>query len=66
MFAATYPRLLQVSENAQPWLVLMEVLAPDMPNATLPTFDKDQDVMLFFKYYCPRTRKVILTYLYTC
>ena len=24
----------------------------------MPTFDKDQDVMLFFKFYCPRTRKI--------
>jgi len=49
--------MLDVSENANPWSIFMELLAPDIPRP-LPTFDKDQDVMLFFKYYCPRTKKI--------
>lgn len=48
----------EVSENSAAWQVLLEVLPPDIPTATLPPFDKDKDVMLFFKYYCPRTRKI--------
>jgi hypothetical protein len=50
--------VLQVCDNQQPWLVMLEILPPDIPTLTLPPFDKDHDVMLFFKFYCPRTRKV--------
>ena len=47
-----------MSDNTQPWFIFLEVLPPDLPSVSLPTFDKDQDVVLFFKYYCPRTKKV--------
>jgi len=48
----------EVAENCNPWTVFLELLTPEV-EATRPhpTFDKDQDVMLFFKYYCPRTGK---------
>ena len=49
--------MLDVSENANPWTIFLELLPPDIARP-LPTFDKDQDVMLFFKYYCPRTKKI--------
>jgi len=48
----------EVSENCNPWTIFLELLTPEVEaNKPLPTFDKDQDVMLFFKYYCPRTQK---------
>ena len=51
--------MVEVAENYNPWTIFLELLQPDNdPNAPLPTFDKDQDVMLFFKYYCPRTSRV--------
>lgn len=49
----------EVAENVNPWTVFLELHNPDTdPSRPLPTFDKDQDVMLFFKYYCPRTGKI--------
>jgi len=48
----------EVAENLNPWTIFLELLTPETDTDTLPTFDKDQDVMLFFKYYCPRTSKV--------
>jgi len=52
----------EVAENCNPWTIFLELVTPETDDmkrpATLPTFDKDQDVMLFFKYYCPRTAKV--------
>ena len=49
----------EVAENCNPWTVFLELLTPEVEaTRPLPTFDKDQDVMLFFKYYCPRTGKI--------
>lgn len=51
--------MVDVAENCSPWTIFLELLKPDTDvNTTLATFDKDQDVMLFFKYYCPRTGRV--------
>ncbi|XP_023345461.1 ubiquitin carboxyl-terminal hydrolase 7 isoform X1 [Eurytemora carolleeae] len=49
----------EVSDNLQPWFVFLEMCPADLPSISLPIFDKDQDVVLFFKYYCPRTKKVL-------
>jgi len=56
----------EVSENLNPWTVFLELLTPEEEvTRPLPTFDKDQDVMLFFKYYCPRAQKVFyMSHLY--
>lgn len=49
----------EVAENSNPWTVFLELLNPEVEaTRPLPTFDKDQDVMLFFKFYCPRTGKI--------
>lgn len=50
--------LIEVSENVCPWSVFLELAPPDSPNASLPPFDKDQDVMLFFKFYDPAKEKI--------
>lgn len=40
----------EVAEGANPWTVFLELLDPEVEaSRPLPTFDKDQDVMLFFK-----------------
>ena len=51
--------MVDVAENYNPWTIFLELTQPDMDLSTpLATFDKDQDVMLFFKYYCPRTGRI--------
>jgi ubiquitin carboxyl-terminal hydrolase 7 len=47
-----------VSENQNPWNVFVEVVAPDSGLQTLPPFDKDTDVLLFFKFYDPKTKRI--------
>jgi len=47
-----------VADNQMPWLIYLEMMTPEQPAAQLPPFDKDKDVMLFFKYYEPSTKKM--------
>lgn len=49
--------IFEVAESVNPWTVFLEICKPETPG-TLPTFDKDQDVMLFFKYYEPAKEKI--------
>ncbi|KAF7994192.1 hypothetical protein HCN44_011461 [Aphidius gifuensis] len=46
------------SENANPWNVFVELVPPDSGLTTLPPFDKDTDVLLFFKLYDPKNKKI--------
>ncbi|XP_063230650.1 ubiquitin carboxyl-terminal hydrolase 7 isoform X2 [Bacillus rossius redtenbacheri] len=48
----------ELAENANPWNVFLEVVPPDSGLQTLPAFDKDSDVLLFFKLYDPKTRRI--------
>jgi len=48
----------EVTDNSTPWMIFLEMLSPEVPASSLPPFDKDQDVMLFFKYYCPVAKKI--------
>jgi len=41
-----------------PWTVFVETMSPEKPLEMLPSFDKDADVLLFFKRYDPRTKTV--------
>ncbi|XP_061713292.1 ubiquitin carboxyl-terminal hydrolase 7-like isoform X2 [Cydia pomonella] len=47
-----------VSENTNPWNIFLEMLPPDSGLSTLPTFDKDNDVVLFFKFYDPKQKRI--------
>jgi len=51
-----------VAENQGNWPVFVEQLAPHVAmrdhSLELPHFDKVSDVMLFFKYYDPRDKKI--------
>ncbi|MCL4123129.1 UNVERIFIED_CONTAM: hypothetical protein GTU68_036606 [Idotea baltica] len=48
----------QISDNGNPWTLYMETVPPDSELKALPTFDKDSDVLLFFKYYDPRHKRL--------
>jgi len=48
----------EVAENQAQWIIYLEMMTPEQPGPSLPTFDKDKDVMLFFKYYDPVMKKL--------
>merc|ERR1719203_1972090 len=48
--------IFEVAESFNPWTVFLEI--SKRKNLALPTFDKDRDAMLFFKYYEPEKEKV--------
>ncbi len=50
--------IVDVADNVSPWTVFMEMSNPETPDVGLPNFDKDSDVMLFFKYYDPSKEKI--------
>ncbi|BET01842.1 ubiquitin carboxyl-terminal hydrolase [Nesidiocoris tenuis] len=47
-----------ISEGSNPWTIFLEVLPTDSGISALPHFDKDNDVLLFFKLYDPKTKKI--------
>ncbi|XP_063897034.1 ubiquitin carboxyl-terminal hydrolase 7 isoform X4 [Helicoverpa armigera] len=47
-----------VSENMNPWNIFLEMLPPDSGFSALPTFDKENDVVLFFKFYDPKQKRI--------
>ena len=50
--------LQDVAETQNPWHVFVELVPPDSGLHALPSFDKDSDVLLFFKLYCPKTKRI--------
>jgi len=48
--------LTDLSENKNYWPLFMEILSTESGLRALPAFDKDLDVLLFFKYYNPRNK----------
>lgn len=50
--------LIEISDNSNPWTVFMETVPPDSGLKALTAFDKDSDVLLFFKYYDPRHKRL--------
>ncbi len=51
-------QIFDVAESHSLFTVFLEMSNPEEPGEALRTFDKDQDVMLFFKYYDPRKEKI--------
>ncbi|XP_064603934.1 ubiquitin carboxyl-terminal hydrolase 7-like isoform X2 [Liolophura sinensis] len=47
-----------LAECEAPWVVFVETLSPESNLTQLPPFDKERDVLLFFKLYEPRTKSV--------
>jgi len=50
--------LIELSENHNPWTIFLEIVDPDSGLQALPHFDNNTDVMLFFKYYDPKAKKM--------
>ncbi|XP_030755284.1 ubiquitin carboxyl-terminal hydrolase 7 isoform X3 [Sitophilus oryzae] len=50
--------VLDAAENVNPWNIFLELLPPDSGQSSLPAFDKETDVMLFFKMYDPKQKKI--------
>ena len=52
--------IFDLTENSAAVTVFLEVMGPSEPPTAgpLPAFDKDQDVLLFFKYYDPAKEKI--------
>jgi ubiquitin carboxyl-terminal hydrolase 7 len=48
----------EVADTSNVTTVFLEIADPEKPDEPLQPFDKDQDVMLFFKYYDPRREKI--------
>ncbi|KAK5641318.1 hypothetical protein RI129_009865 [Pyrocoelia pectoralis] len=53
-----HKNVLDASENQNPWNIFLELLPPDSGQPSLPNFDKDTDVLLFFKLYDPKQKKI--------
>lgn len=47
-----------ISESQNPWNVFLECVSPDTGLTALPPFDKDSDVLLFFKMYDPKAKRI--------
>ncbi|CAH2236828.1 jg8579 [Pararge aegeria aegeria] len=47
-----------ISENMNPWNIFLEMLPPDSGFNLLPPFDKENDVVLFFKFYDPKQKRI--------
>ncbi|XP_013388428.1 ubiquitin carboxyl-terminal hydrolase 7 [Lingula anatina] len=50
--------VLELAEGEGPWTVFVETLSPESNQDKLPQFDKESDVLLFFKRYDPRTKSI--------
>lgn len=50
--------VIEASENQNPWHIFLELLPPDSGSPALPAFDKDTDVLMFFKLYDPKQKKM--------
>lgn len=46
------------SENQNPWNIFLELLPPDSGTTTLPPFDRETDVLMFFKLYDPKQKRM--------
>lgn len=53
-----HKQVTEVAENQNPWNIFVEVVPPDSGLQALPPFDKDTDVLLFFKLYEPKTKRI--------
>ncbi|XP_077294716.1 ubiquitin-specific protease 7 isoform X2 [Arctopsyche grandis] len=50
--------MVDITDNTTMWNLFLELLPADSGLTHLPTFDKDNDVALFFKMYDPRNKKI--------
>ncbi|XP_065341533.1 ubiquitin carboxyl-terminal hydrolase 7 isoform X2 [Cloeon dipterum] len=50
--------IIELAENNSTWNIFLETLKPDSDLPALHSFDKDSDVLLFFKLYDPKTKQI--------
>lgn len=50
--------ILQCADLQNPWLVFLELLSPDSEQMSLPPFNKERNVLLFFKFYDPAMKRL--------
>ena len=48
----------EVADSCNPWICFLELLPADCGQDSLPTFQQDRQVLLFFKYYDPVNRQI--------
>ena len=46
------------AESGNTWNVFVELISPESGITALPSFDKDTDVLLFFKLYDPKKKRI--------
>lgn len=50
--------LINCADMQNPWTIFLELLPPDSPLQQMPPFDKDRDILLFFKFYDPTNKRL--------
>lgn len=50
--------IIDIADTASPWTLFLETVEPDSGLDALPEFDKENDVLLFFKLYDPKQKKM--------
>lgn len=50
--------LFEIAESQNPFTIFLEMVPPDSGLTSLPNFDRDSDVLLFFKLYDPKNKKI--------
>ncbi|XP_054712852.1 ubiquitin carboxyl-terminal hydrolase 7-like isoform X1 [Uloborus diversus] len=50
--------VIDVADNSSPWTVFLETVEPDSGMNALQEFDKETDVLLFFKLYDPKHKRM--------
>lgn len=50
-------QMAEVAEN-HPWIIFLEILPLDLGINGLPMFESDSEVLVFFKLYDPKARKI--------
>lgn len=50
--------LINCADLQNPWTIFLELLPPDSPLQQMPAFDKERDILLFFKFYDPTNKRL--------
>lgn len=53
-----HKQIIEAAENQNPWNIFLELLPPDSGLTSLPPFDKETDVLMFFKMYDPKQKRI--------
>lgn len=50
--------LYTLSDSSNPWYIFLETVNPASPYAALKPYDKESDMLLFFKWYDPKQKRL--------